>query len=147
MNPKEYKNNLDDEADGKNQLNTKNNPNNENGDSSGVEKTFSKRRAVVRILLGFLALVLWFLIGISPTIIFSSSIQEFIGVFSFFVKNPILFLLVAFLNIFSGVVVYIYIGILWWAVFHLLWSIRWFYGYFKYRSTTLQDVIKEMRKT
>ena len=59
--------------------------------SSGVKKTFSRHRAVLRIFLGFIALVLWIFIGVSPTIIFSSSIQEFIGVFSFLVRNPLYF--------------------------------------------------------
>lgn len=68
--------------------------------SSQITKTFSRCRAVLRIVLGFFALLLWIFIGVSPTIIFSSSIQEFIGVFSFFVKYPIIFLLVALLNIF-----------------------------------------------
>jgi hypothetical protein len=114
--------------------------------SSGVKKTFSRRRAVLRIFLGFIALVLWIFIGLSPTIIFSSSIQEFIGAFSFLVRNPIIFLLVALLNIFLGLLVYFTLGIIWWAAFHFIWSIRWFYGYFKYRTTTLEDVIKSMRK-
>lgn len=118
-----------------------------NGDaksSSQVNKTFSRRRAFVRIFLGFVAMLLWFLVGVSPTIIFSSSIQEFIGIFSFFVEYPVMFLLVALLNIFLGVVVYVFIGIWWWAAFHLLWSVRWFYGYFKYRKATLKDVVRSM---
>jgi hypothetical protein len=110
--------------------------------SQGVKKTFSLRRAVIRIFLGFIALMLWFFVGISPTIIFSSSIQEFIGVFSFFVRNPIIFLFVALLNIILGVIVFVSFGIWLWAAFHFIWSIRWFYGYFKYRSTTLRDVIE-----
>jgi hypothetical protein len=114
--------------------------------SSQMDKTFSRRRGVLRIVLGFFALLLWFFIGVSPTIIFSSSIQEFMGFFSFFVRYPILFLLIALLNIFLGAVVYVYLGILLWAAFHFIWSIRWFYGYFKYRSATLEDVIKRMRK-
>jgi hypothetical protein len=114
--------------------------------SSIINKTFSRRRSVTRIIFGFFALLLWIFIGFSPTIIFTSSIQEFMGVFSFFVRNPILFLLVALLNIFLGVVEYIFLGILWWAVFHFIWSIRWFYGYFKYRKTTLQAIINDMKK-
>ena len=114
--------------------------------SSGMNKTFSRHRGITRIILGFFALILWIFIGVSPTIIFSSSIQEFIGVFSFFVRNPILFLLVALLNIFLGLVEYIFLGILWWAGFHFIWSVRWFYGYFNYRKTTLQDVINGMKK-
>lgn len=112
--------------------------------SSQVNRTFSRRRAFIRIFLGFVAMVLWFLVGVSPTIIFSSSIQEFIGVFSFFVKYPVMFLLVALLNIVLGVIVYSFMGIWWWAAFHLIWSIRWFYGYFKYRKASLVEVIKSM---
>jgi hypothetical protein len=114
--------------------------------SSQIQRTFSRRRAVIRISLGFVAMVLWFLVGVSPTIIFSSSIQEFIGVFSFFVKYPGMFLLVALLNIFLAVIVYLFIGIWWWAAFHLIWSIRWFYGYFKYRKASLVEVIKAMNQ-
>jgi hypothetical protein len=114
-------------------------------EASVVDKTFSKRRGVVRIVAGFIALLLWLFIGVSPTIIFSSSIQEFIGAFSFLVRNPIIFLLVAFFNIFLGVLVYSTLGIIWWAAFHFIWSIRWFYGYFKYRSTTIADVIRTMK--
>jgi hypothetical protein len=119
---------------------------NDEKELSGMKKTFSRRRGVLRIILGFIAILLWIFIGVSPTIIFSSSIQEFIGAFSFLVRNPIIFLLVALFNIFLGFIVYFFLGILWWAAFHFIWSIRWFYGYFKYRSTTLQDVIKDMRK-
>jgi hypothetical protein len=119
---------------------------NENEVSSGVKKTFSHRRAVLRIIVGFFALLLWIFIGVSPTIIFSSGIQEFIGAFSYLVRYPVLFLLVALLNIFLGAIVYVYIGIWWWAAFHFIWSIRWFYGYFKYRTASLEEVIKGMRK-
>ena len=112
--------------------------------SSQIQRTFSRRRAVLRIFLGFIAMVLWFLIGVSPTIIFSSSIQEFIGIFSFFVKYPAMFLLVALINIFLAVTVYSFLDIWWWAAFHLIWSIRWFYGYFKYRKASLVEVIKSM---
>lgn len=114
--------------------------------SSQIERTFSRRRAVIRIVLGFIAMVLWVLVGVSPTIIFSSSIQEFIGVFSFFVKYPIIFLSVAILNIFLALIVYLFIDIWWWAAFHLIWSIRWFYGYFKYRKASLLEVIISMTK-
>jgi hypothetical protein len=145
MDAKEDKNNSDENVNGMVKSDSKSSEN-DNDVSAGVKKTFSRRRAVLRIFLGFIALILWIFIGVSPTIIFSSSIQEFIGAFSFLVRNPIIFLLVALLNIFLGVIVFVYIGIWWWAAFHLIWSIRWFYGYFKYRSTTLQDVIKGMRK-
>jgi len=100
--------------------------------SSQMNKTLSPVRAVIRIIAGFLALILWILIGVSPTLIFSSGIQGFIGTFSFLVRNPIIFLLVAFLNIFLGILEYILLGLMWWTAFHFIWSIRWFYGYNKY---------------
>jgi hypothetical protein len=147
MDVKEDKNNSDENVSGKVKSDSDNKVSeNDNEVSSGVKKTFSRRRAFLRIILGFIAILLWVLIGLSPTIIFSSSLQEFIGAFSFLVKNPIIFLFVAFFNIAIGVAVYFGLGIVWWAAFHFIWSIRWFYGYFKYRSTTLQDVIKGMRK-
>lgn len=147
MDIKKDKNNFDENVNEKVKPNSDNNGSeNDKKVSSGVKQTFSRRRGVLRIFLGLIALVLWIFIGLSPTIIFSSSIQEFIGAFSFLVRNPIIFLLVALLNIFLGILVYFTLGIIWWAAFHFIWSIRWFYGYFKYRSTTLQDVIKSMRK-
>lgn len=98
-----------------------------------LEKKLSPARAVVRIILGLFGLLLWILIGVSPNIFFSSAIQQFIGVTSFFYRNPIIFLLVALINIFLGIMVY-FIGIIWWSGFHIIWSIRWFYGYAKYRN-------------
>ena len=102
--------------------------------SGKVEKTLSARRGAVRVILGAIALLLWLLIGVSPTIIFSSTLQQFIGVISFFYRNPIAFLLIAFFNIILGLIVYFTIAFYYWAAFHFLWSIRWFYGYFKYRK-------------
>ncbi|MGF7117731.1 hypothetical protein [Methanobacterium oryzae] len=99
-----------------------------------VEKTFSAKRGVVRVIIGTIAIILWILLGISPTIIFSSALQQSIGVISFFYRNPIAFLLVAFINIILGLIVYFTIAIYYWAAFHFLWSIRWFYGYGKYRK-------------
>lgn len=101
--------------------------------SSQMNKTLSSTRAIVRIILGFLAFLLWILIGVSPTIIFTSSLQGFIGVISFLIRNPIIFLLIAVLNIVLAITSYLLFQILWWSVFHLLWSIRWFYGFGKYR--------------
>jgi hypothetical protein len=102
--------------------------------SSQMNKTFSRRRSALRIVAGFFSLLIWILIGVSPTILFTSGTQAFIGTFSFLVKNPIIFLLIAFLNIFLGFTGYFLVGILWWAGFHFIWSIRWFYGYNKYRK-------------
>ena len=102
--------------------------------SSKMDKELSRPKAVFRIILGFLIFLFWFFTGISPTLIYSSGIQSFIGTFSFFIRNPITFLLIAVGNVIMGVISYIYIGILWWSAFHLLWSIRWFYGYIKYHA-------------
>lgn len=98
-----------------------------------LEKKLSPARAVLRIILGLFGLLLWILIGVNPTIFFSSAIQQFIGLTSFFYRNPVIFLLVALINIFLGIIVY-FIGIIWWSAFHIIWSIRWFYGYAKYHN-------------
>jgi hypothetical protein len=102
--------------------------------SSKMNKQISRSRAVIRLIIGFFGFLLWFFLGVPPTLIYSSGIQTFIGTFSFFIRNPITFLLIALLNVFMGVISYFYIGILWWSAFHILWSIRWFYGYIKYHS-------------
>jgi len=98
-----------------------------------LEKKLSPARAVFRIILGIFGLLLWILIGVNPTIFFSSTIQQFMGVTSFFYRNPIVFLMVALINIFLGIIVY-FIGIIWWSAFHIIWSVRWFYGYVKYHK-------------
>jgi hypothetical protein len=101
--------------------------------SSQMNKTLSSTRAILRIILGFLAFLCWILIGVSPTMIFTSSLQGFIGVISFLIRNPIIFLFIAVINIILAITSYLLFQILWWSVFHLLWSIRWFYGFGKYR--------------
>jgi uncharacterized membrane-anchored protein YitT (DUF2179 family) len=102
--------------------------------TSKMNKQTSRPRAVGRIILGFFAFMLWFFLGVPPTLIYSSGVQTFIGTFTFFSRNPIIFLLVAILNVFMGIFSYFFVGILWYSAFHLLWSIRWFYGYNKYRG-------------
>jgi hypothetical protein len=99
---------------------------------SGLDKITSTSRAIGRIILGFFAFLLWAFLGVPPTLIYSSGIQTFIGTVSFVIKNPFIFLLVALINVLVGIVSYIYLQLLWYTAFHLLWSIRWFYGYGKY---------------
>ena len=111
-----------------------------------VDKTFSPKRGVVRVILGTIALLLWIFIGISPTIIFSSAIQQSIGLISFFYRNPIAFLLVAFINIILGLIVVFTIAIYLWAAFHFLWSIRWFYGYGKYQKLKSTGELEKVLK-
>ena len=113
--------------------NKKDKGSNEKKLAADLEKKLSPARAVFRIILGTFGLLLWILIGVNPTIFFSSTIQQFMGVTSFFYRNPIVFLMVALINIFLGIMVY-FIGIIWWSAFHIIWSIRWFYGYAKYRN-------------
>lgn len=111
-------------------------PDKKNGEElpSWMDKFFLKSRAVGRIIFGIFAFLIWFILGVPPSLIYASGIQTFIGTFSFFTKNPIIFLLIALLNIFVGVAIYFYPGNIWLSTFHLLWSIRWFYGYIKYRG-------------
>lgn len=107
--------------------------------SSKMNKQLSPTRAVLRLMAGFFALLIWLFLGVPPTLIYSSSIQSFIGTFSFFIRNPIIFLLIAFLNIILGTLEFIFLGVLWWSAFHWIWSIRWFYGYGKYRNLKNPD--------
>ncbi len=102
--------------------------------SEQMKKELSPSRAIIRIIIGVIAIIIWILLGVNITVIFSSAIQQTMGFTSYFYRNPIIFLLVAFLNIIFGLVAYFIAGILWWATFHLIWSIRWFYGFFKYRN-------------
>jgi len=107
--------------------------------SEQMEKELSPAKAIIRIIIGFFVIFIWLLIGLNLTIIFTTATQQFMGFTSYFIKNPIAFLLIALFNIFIGLIAYFFAGILWWCVFHLLWSIRWFYGYNKYRKVTSDD--------
>ncbi len=98
-----------------------------------MNKELSPTRAILRIIIGFIAMLIWIVLGVNITIIFSSAIQQTMGWTSFFMRNPFIFLIVAFVNIILGLIAYLF-GILWWSALHLLWSIRWFYGFFKYRK-------------
>ena len=97
-----------------------------------MEKITSSSRAFFRVIFGIFAFLFWVLLGIPPTLVYSSGIQTFIGTVSFFIRNPVIFLLIALINIIMGIVSYYYIQLMWYSVFHFLWSIRWFYGYGKY---------------
>ena len=117
------------------------NDSDESEELAQMDKILSPRRGVVRIILGLIGLIVWILIGVSPNILFTSGIQGFTGIFSFITSNPVIFLLIAFLNIFSGAIAYVLVGLSWWSGFHFVWSIRWFYGYFKYHKikNTIQN--------
>ncbi|MGB9937791.1 MAG: hypothetical protein ACPK7O_08740 [Methanobacterium sp.] len=108
-----------------------------------MNKQISKPRAIGRLIIGFFAFLLWFILGVPPQLIYSSGIQTFIGAFTFFQRNPIIFLLIAILNIIMGLISYYFLEILWYSSFHLLWSIRWFYGYNKYRDLDYHSKFKK----
>lgn len=109
---------------------------------SQMDKFTSKSRAIGRIVFGIFAFLLWFFLGVPPTLIYSSGIQTFIGTVSFFIRNPVIFLLIAFINVLMGLLSYLLIQFLWYSVFHLLWSIRFFYGYWKYSRLKKKDKTK-----
>ena len=102
--------------------------------SKQMKKELSPFRAIIRIIIGFIAILIWILLGVNITVIFSSAIQSSMGFTLYFYRNPFYFLLVAFINILFGLIAYFVVGIVWWAGFHFLWSIRWFYGFFRYRK-------------
>ena len=97
---------------GKEKENITSNPDKDNNTeeqelSSQMNKTLSPTRAILRIILGVLAFLIWIFIGVSPTIIFTSSLQGFVGVISFLIRNPIIFLLIAFINIILAITSYL----------------------------------------
>jgi uncharacterized membrane-anchored protein YitT (DUF2179 family) len=109
---------------------------------SRMDKVTSKSRAAGRIVFGIFAFLLWFVLGVPPSLIYTSGIQTFIGTFSFFVRNPIIFLLIALINVIMGIISYFFIQIFWYTAFHIIWSIRWFYGYWKYNRLKNKDQTK-----
>lgn len=113
---------------------------------SRMDKIVSPSRSVGRIIFGIFAFLLWILLGIPPTLIYSSGIQTFIGTVSFFVRNPVIFLLIALINVLMGIISYIFISLLWYTAFHLLWSIRWFYGYVKYSRLKAKNKYNQIEK-
>jgi len=71
-----------------------------------MEKELSPTRAILRIVIGIIAIIIWLAIGVNITILFSSAIQQTMGFTQYFVRNPIYFLIVAFINIILGLYVY-----------------------------------------
>lgn len=103
--------------------------------SDQMEKQLSPRRSLTRIFIAILAF-LWFLAGGSAQTVLSLSGGSLglIGVVSFLVRNPITFLIIGIIQIILGLIFYLFFATYYFMViFHFLWSIRWFYGYKKYR--------------
>ncbi len=103
--------------------------------SSKMNKQLSKRNSLIRIIIAIIAFI-WFLLGGSAQTVFALSGGQlgFTGVVTFLIKNPISFLIIGILNVISGIIFYIFAFSPFISIFHFLWSIRWFYGFKKYRS-------------
>ena len=103
--------------------------------SAEMEKQLSPSRSLLRILTAIFAFI-WFLAGGSAQTVLSLSggAMGLSGVVTFLLKNPISFLIIGFINVVLGLILYIFaISFMLVSIFHFLWSIRWFYGYEKYR--------------
>lgn len=103
--------------------------------SEQMEKQLSPRRSIVRIFIAIFAFI-WFLAGGSAQTVLSLSGGGLglVGVVSFLVKNPISFLIIAFVQVALGLIfLFFFLSYYFMIIFHFLWSIRWFYGYNKYR--------------
>ncbi len=99
-----------------------------------TEKQLPKRRSLFMILMAILAF-LWFLAGGSATTVLSAGGFGFQGVVIFLIRNPLSFLIIGFIQIILGVLwILFFTSFIWLSIFHFLWSIRWFYGFKKYRS-------------
>lgn len=104
--------------------------------SAEMEKQLSPGRALVKIFVAIFAFI-WFLAGGSAQTVLSLSGGGIglVGVVSFLVRNPISFLIIGFLQVILGLIFYfLSFSYLFLTIFHFLWSIRWFYGYRKYRN-------------
>ncbi len=104
--------------------------------SSEMDKVLSTRRSVVRILVAIFAFF-WFLAGGSVQTVKSLSGEALgiTGFVSFFLRNPIAFLIIGIIQVVLGLIMVIYfVSYTIVAIFHFLWSIRWFYGYYRYRN-------------
>jgi hypothetical protein len=107
----------------------------EEKDISQMQKVLSPGRAVIKILIAIVAF-LWFLAGGSAQTVLSLSGGSLglVGVVSFLIRNPITFLIIGIIQVVLGFIFYMLSSAYYFmTVFHFLWSIRWFYGYQKYR--------------
>ncbi|MDP3066739.1 MAG: hypothetical protein Q8N08_08370 [Methanobacteriaceae archaeon] len=103
---------------------------------SQMNKILSPKRAVIRIIVAIFAFI-WFLLGGSAETVLSLSggAMGLSGLISFFLRNPITFLIMGIINVVLGLILFIFaISSIIVSVLHFLWSIRWFYGFFKYRN-------------
>jgi hypothetical protein len=104
--------------------------------SANMEKQLSPGRSLFKIFIAIFAFI-WFLAGGSAQTVLSLSGGGIglVGVVSFLVRNPFSFLIIGFIQIILGILFYLLsLTYLFLTIFHFLWSIRWFYGYWKYRN-------------
>lgn len=109
--------------------------------SSQMKKQLSPAKSIGRILIAILAF-LWFLAGGSAQTVLSltGGSLGLVGVVSFLIRNPITFLIIGLIQILLGLIFYLFFTTYYFMiVFHFLWSIRWFYGYRKYRHLKITD--------
>ena len=104
--------------------------------SDKMNKQLSPRRSFFRIIIAILAF-LWFLAGGSAQTVLtlSGGGLGLVGVVSFLIRNPVSFLIIGFIQVALGLIFYFFFFSYYFMIlFHFLWSIRWFYGYGKYRN-------------
>ena len=108
--------------------------------SSQMEKQLSLGTSLIRIIVAILAFI-WFLAGGSAQTVLALSGGQLslAGVVTFLIKHPISFLIIGIINVISGIILYIFSIYFFISIFHFLWSIRWFYGYNKYRALKYED--------
>ncbi|MBI5679642.1 MAG: hypothetical protein HZC47_01915 [Methanobacterium sp.] len=112
--------------------------------SSQMEKQLSPARSILKIIIAILAFI-WFLAGGSAQTVLSLSggAIGLTGVVTFLIRNPISFLIIGIIQVVLGLIFYIFgSSFLLLTVFHFLWSIRWFYGYKKYRHLKNPNLVK-----
>jgi hypothetical protein len=108
----------------------------ENKLSAQMEKQLSTRKSLFRIIIAILAF-LWFLAGGSAQTVLtlSGGGLGLVGVVAFLIRNPVSFLIIGFIQVALGLIFYFFFfSYYFMIVFHFLWSIRWFYGYNKYKK-------------
>jgi hypothetical protein len=108
----------------------------ENKLSAQMEKQLSPRKSLFRIIIAILAF-LWFLAGGSAQTVLtlSGGGLGLVGVVAFLIRNPVSFLIIGFIQVALGLIFYFFFfSYYFMIIFHFLWSIRWFYGYSKYKK-------------
>lgn len=77
--------------------------------SSQMEKQLSRTKSSVRIIIAIFAFI-WFLVGGSAQTVLSltGGSLGLVGVVSFLIRNPITFLIIGLIQVFLGLIFYLY---------------------------------------